>query len=173
MKIIKAPKSIKEHGSFLSVFLAGSIEMGQAEDWQSRVEREMGDFADDVLSIFNPRRDDFQTDQKQSIDNPYFKEQVMWELDGLNQATHIFMYLHPDTKAPITMLELGLFAEWQSIIVVCPDGFWRKGNIEIICDVYDIPLISTLEEGIEELQKVINANVEFAKTHGTYGSSDE
>jgi hypothetical protein len=38
---IKAPNSYKQYQFTLPmVFLAGSIEMGQAEDWQSRVSRE-------------------------------------------------------------------------------------------------------------------------------------
>jgi len=38
MRVIKAPNPL---GQVLnhSVFLAGSIEMGTAEDWQSRIER--------------------------------------------------------------------------------------------------------------------------------------
>ena len=39
MKVIKPPKSIsKNHQREKIVFLAGSIEMGKAEDWQNRVE---------------------------------------------------------------------------------------------------------------------------------------
>src|SRR5687768_8359461 len=80
-------------GVFLpSVFLAGSIEMGAAEDWQTQFERSLSDL--DVL-IFNPRRDEWDSSWQQSIDNPLFREQVEWELDGLERATVIAMYFAP------------------------------------------------------------------------------
>lgn len=161
MKVIKAPESTKDHGSFITVFLAGSIEMGQVENWQARVERELGDYSDAFLTVLNPRRDDFQENAVQSIDNPYFNEQVTWEMAGLNAADFIFMYFHPDTKAPITMMELGLHADTGKLIVVCPEGFWRKGNIEMVCDAYSIPLITSLEEGITELRCLIDYEKDF------------
>lgn len=65
--IIKAPNELQDG---LSVFLAGSIEMGSAENWQARVERELADY--DVL-IFNPRRDDWDSSWVQSINNPRFR----------------------------------------------------------------------------------------------------
>jgi hypothetical protein len=43
-------------------------------------------------------------------------------------------------------LELGLFATSQRLIVGCPDGFWRKGNIEVVCARYGIPLTNSLSE---------------------------
>jgi len=161
MKVIKAPERVEERGTNLTVFLAGSIAMGEAEDWQTIVENQLSDYDDEMLRVLNPRRDDFNPDAEQSIDDPYFKEQVMWELSGLECANYIFMYFHPDTTAPITLLELGLYADRQAIIVVCPDGFWRKGNVEIICDVYDIPLCSSLEEGIAQLRKDIDYDKDF------------
>jgi hypothetical protein len=26
----------------------------------------------------------------------------------------------------------------KKLIVICPDGFWRKGNVEVVCSLYDI-----------------------------------
>src|SRR5262245_5991751 len=89
-----------------SVFLAGSIEMGQAEPWQSRLEQALADT--DVL-ILNPRRDEWDSSWVQSIHNPMFREQVEWELAAQEQASLIAMYFDPATRAPITLLELGLF----------------------------------------------------------------
>ena len=63
------------------------------------------------------------------------------------------MYFAPDTKSPISLLELGLFADRKDMIVVCPDGFWRKGNVEFVCKEYGIPLLNTLEDGLKELNK--------------------
>ncbi len=52
--IIKAPQNLANIPLKRSVFLAGSIEMGKAEDWQTYVGNQFVDF--DIL-IWNPRRE--------------------------------------------------------------------------------------------------------------------
>ena len=49
MEEIKAPNKFKDK---IYVFLAGSIEMGKAEDWQKKVCRELSEFENIV--ILNP-----------------------------------------------------------------------------------------------------------------------
>jgi hypothetical protein len=126
-----------------SVFLAGSIEMGVAEDWQSTMGKW---FLSMGWNIFNPRRTDWDSSWIQSYDNPQFNQQVSWELNALEKSDVILMYLDPNTKSPISLLELGLHASSKKLYVICPDGFWRKGNVEMVCSTYDIPLFNTLEE---------------------------
>ena len=130
-----------------SIFLAGSIEMGKAEDWQA----ELGDWLlTKNYNIFNPRRKDWDSSWAQTYENPQFSQQVKWELNSLDKSDWVIMYLDPQTKSPISLLELGLFAHSKKLLVVCPDGFWRKGNVEVVCSLYDIPLFNS----IEELKKV-------------------
>lgn len=155
MQRFKAPENYENVHQLLRVFLAGSIEMGTAEDWQSIVEKDFSEYSDDVLAMLNPRRDDFDDSQDQSPDNEYFSEQVLWELNGMETSHYIFMYFHPDTKAPITLMELGLHVDTGKLIVVCPDGYWRKGNVQIVCEAYDVPVYDTLEDGIQELHNVL------------------
>jgi hypothetical protein len=64
------------------------------------------------------------------------------------------MYFDKDTKSPITLLELGLFARGGTIIVCCPEGYWRKGNVDVVCEKYDIVQVDTLDKLIEGLIKV-------------------
>ncbi len=144
---IKAPHPLPDTDN-LKVFLAGSIEMGAAEDWQAKV-KQMLDSEDIVL--LNPRRDDWDSSWVQSIDNPQFVEQVEWELKAQEQADIIFMYFVPGTKSPISLLELGLFAKTRKMVVCCPDGFWRKGNVDIVCSRYHVTQIDTINELIEYL----------------------
>ncbi len=142
--IIKPPTVI--HGGHI-LFLAGSIEMGKAERWQERVEEALSGVSD--LLILNPRRDDWDASWKQSIDNAQFREQVEWELAGMDRADVIAMYFAPGTKSPITLLELGLQARSDKLVVFCPDGFWRKGNVDVVCrrhgvhQVYDFSSLIT------------------------------
>lgn len=161
MRLFKAPERMKEHGSFISVFLAGSIDEGYAPDWQNQVEEVLSEYPDNFLSVFNPRRDDFKVNQNQSIDNPYFKEQVEWELCALEESTIIFMYLYPFAKSPISLLELGLYADRANIILICPDGFWKKGNVDVLAEIYDIPVFTSLSDGLDELKKQVDYEKDF------------
>ena len=134
--IIKAPHPIPK-----MLFLAGSIEMGAAENWQEQVALVLGQ----RCIILNPRRDDWDSSWIQDMANPTFLEQVSWELAAMERADTILMYFSPGTRSPITLLELGLFARSGKLIVCCPQGFWRRGNVDIVCKRYGVPVVESLE----------------------------
>lgn len=147
---IKPPKSGEIQGS--TVFLAGSIEMGVAEDWQTKVAKR---FEKNSVTLYNPRRDEWDASWKQEQKESKFNEQVNWEMNNLEDCDIIFMYLDPNTKSPISLLELGLHASSGKMIVVCPDGFWRKGNVEIVCTRFNIPLFNSLDDGMGALETLV------------------
>jgi Nucleoside 2-deoxyribosyltransferase like len=153
-RVIKPPTPLDFDGNEPSVFLAGSIEMGQAEQWQSALEQALADL--DVI-VLNPRRDEWDASWVQSIDNPQFREQVEWELEAQERATLIAMYFAPATKAPVTLLELGLSARSGKLVVCCPEGFWRKGNVEVVCGRYGVPLVATLDELVAAVRQRLGA----------------
>jgi hypothetical protein len=156
MKIIKPTsedQTIIE--KYPTVFLAGSIEMGVAEDWQTILQNELETLGATV-SVFNPRRDSWDSSWEQRKSNPEFSYQVNWEMDKLEESDIIFMYFSPETKSPISLLELGLHSSSEKMIVVCPDGFWRKGNVEIVCDRHNIPLYDNLNEGVSILSNLVS-----------------
>jgi len=150
MNQVKAPQDYESEPRPW-IFLAGSIEMGKAEDWQERVTQVLSGHQGTLL---NPRRDDWDSSWVQSIDNANFREQVEWELSGLEQADKVILYLSPGTKSPISLLELGLFIG-KDLYVCCPDGFWRKGNVEIVCGRYGRKLYENLGELLNDLSDVI------------------
>ncbi|HEY5920949.1 MAG TPA: nucleoside 2-deoxyribosyltransferase domain-containing protein [Kofleriaceae bacterium] len=129
-----------------TIFLAGSIEMGTADDWQSAL---VGLLGQRSLTVLNPRREDWDASWRQSIDNAQFREQVQWELDGLERADVIAMWFAPETKAPVTLLELGLVARTGKLVIGCPDGFWRKGNVEVVCERFGIQLAASWATFVE------------------------
>jgi len=139
---------------FPSIFLAGSIEMGIAEDWQLELTEKLKDFD---VTIYNPRRDNWNSSWEQRESNPEFNHQVNWEMNMLESASIIFMYFSPETKSPISLLELGLHSE-DTIIVCCPDGFWKKGNVEIVCSRKGIPLFNDFDSAIGSLISKIKSH---------------
>ena len=139
-----------------SVFLAGSIEMGKAVNWQEQFALAVDHLP---ILVMNPRRDDWDSTWVQSIDNPQFAEQVNWELDHITAAQNVVFYFDPATMSPITLMELGWVAALpkvrgylqgpRNVFVCCPPGFWRKGNVDIMCQRADIPVVESLDELIQ------------------------
>jgi len=155
MPIVKPPVPLDSlDWSVPSVFLAGSIEMGIAEDWQTRAGTAICAHVDAL--VLNPRRDSWDASWEQSYDNPMFREQVQWELSGLERADHVLLFLSPGTKSPITLLELGLHARSGRLIVACPEGFWRRGNVQTVCHRYRVPMFDALEDALEALRNRID-----------------
>jgi hypothetical protein len=151
MIVIKAPN--KMEFSNRSVFLAGSIEMGKAVDWQSEVTNLLTNVD---ITVLNPRRDDWDSSWRQSKDEPKFVEQVKWELAGLQRADVIIVYFAPGTQSPISLLEFGLYAKSPKVIVICPEGFYRKGNIDIVCEMYDVTQVETLEQAVAIVTNIVS-----------------
>ncbi len=142
--ILTPPSEVLEHPiGYKTVFLAGSIEMGKAEDWQQKV---IGAIQDFNVVIFNPRREQWDSSWEQTIENPKFKEQVVWELKHLENADLIVMYLAPGTISPISLMEFGMYHKSKKLVIYCPDGFHRKGNIDVVCERYNIPQVEKFEE---------------------------
>lgn len=135
-----------------SVFLAGSIEGGDAEEWQKQV---VGMLKDSNVNVFNPRRVDWDATWVQSIQHPQFKQQVEWELEHIQKADIVFFYFSPTTKAPITLLEFGLIAGQspKKCIVMCPEGYWKKGNVDIVCQQFDIKQVDTFEQAVKLIRQ--------------------
>lgn len=206
IRVFNAQESLTESIFYKGIFLAGSIEMGEAINWQQNainlIEERLklkgqqytttyssassgmviqtgttgtagtggsGKTTPTVTGpiyrsrygqdycVFNPRKGVWkETDQKMSDD--IFYRQVRWELEAMEKAETILMNFVPGTRSPISLFELGLHSKFNSsptqpfrntkLVVVCPDGFWRKGNVDIICEFYRIPQFQTIEEAI-------------------------
>lgn len=149
---VQAPNTFTINQEYLNVFLAGSIEMGKAVEWQKDF---IAALSDKPIQFLNPRRDDWDSSWGQTMDDSNFVEQVQWELDSMEKSHMIVMVFDSNTLSPISMLELGLHAKEQKLMVVCPDGFWKKGNIDVTCEFYGINQFNTMDELIEFMRKHI------------------
>jgi len=152
MNVINPPQRVLTHQRKI-IFLAGSIEMGTAKEWQQQAielfdsltpEEEKNDYL-----ILNPRRPDWDSSWRQEFSDPQFYQQVKWELSSLQKADYVLFYFDPSTKSPVSMLELGAFH--HKAIVICPDGFWRKGNIDVFCDEFDIMQLPDLASAVKQI----------------------
>ena len=133
----------------VSVFLAGSIDQGKAPNWSLEVANCLKDVDCVVL---NPRRDDWDSSWKQEIENPEFREQVEWELRGLEQSSVIALCFTKESQAPISLLELGLHVADGKMLVFCPEGYWRKGNVDVVCNKYHVRVYEDFKEFCEAVK---------------------
>ena len=148
-----------------SVFLAGSIT--GADNWQQKVADEIATWPIEGV-IFNPRRKEWaESDPSNVIDKDRFSEQVNWELDRLIEAKFALFNFVPGTLAPITLTEFGVrynnlryagVLAGERNIVVCPKGFWRRGNVEIMCDRHGISMYDEMEFALLELKQKMVGN---------------
>jgi hypothetical protein len=164
-RVVKAPDRSYEDRDWQDhegprIFLAGSIDMGRAVNWQTTIENALQDYR---VTILNPRRDDFDAKLVQDINNPPFRDQVDWELDAIAASDFILFYFDPKGQAPITLMELGITAERYRQgdgplpYVCCPQGYWRKGNVDIVCDRYGIKQAPDLNGLIELLRNHLDS----------------
>lgn len=152
-KVLKAPEPYIQDDT-LSIFLGGSIDMGAAENWQERLTKDLSGYED--LVILNPRRDDWDSSWVQDpTPGTQFYEQVEWELECQEQADLNVYYFTADSKAPITLLELGLFAQ-DNVLVCCPKEFYRYGNVKMVCDRYAVTMVETYDDLIKLIREALD-----------------
>lgn len=158
MSIVLTPDSAFASKLTPSVFLAGTIDMGSSVDWQEYIGTKLADL--EVL-IFNPRRDFYE----QSDEN--LKYQIEWELENLQKCDIIFMHLAPNSKSPVSLLELGMFMRNKKIILVCNDSFYRYQNVIQSTAKFasDITVCSELAEGLIALRTEIECQIAFNKAN--------
>jgi hypothetical protein len=101
----------------IKIFLAGSINMGCAPKWQSKLVEALADL---TITVNNPRCDDFNSQLEQHISCPELEYQVMWEMKHLEKSDIIAIYFDPNPikLSPITLLTSPLACRTS----LCPKG---------------------------------------------------
>ena len=159
-QMLYAPSDVglaKPKGIDTRIFMAGSIDNGNSIDWHSDVFRRICDYdilAPIVMQFLNPRREIWDSSMSPTIDNAQFVEQVEWELSGIHSSDFILFYFQPGSVSPISLLECGLITSPEfrgRVIVCCPEGYWRRGNVEITCRYHGVPVVRTIDELVDQV----------------------
>lgn len=141
-QVIYAPSDQAPQG-LKSVFLAGTTSKVDATDWRETLSILLSEHR---ITIYNPYRADWDSTWREDIDFAPYHQQVKWELEKQEQADMVVVYFHPATQAPISLLELGLCARQPGkAIVFCPEGYWKRGNVQIVCQRFDIETVESIE----------------------------
>jgi hypothetical protein len=147
--MVFAPKFVPQTAKKL-VFLAGSIDKKSSIDWQTHVANSL--INNENILFLNPTRFSWDSSWKLNADDEQFNEQVGWELEHLERADLVVVNMLPESQSPISLLEFGLYAKSGKVIVCCPEGFWKKGNVDMVCRRYKIQQVNTIEELTELIQ---------------------
>jgi hypothetical protein len=151
-KVIHAPDNIDDVKQ-MSIFLAGTIDMGDAPEWQRDIVKEWDKF--DVV-FFNPRRPDWDSD----FGSKEVLNQVNWELDAMDKANIILVNILEESESPITIAETYRHAGSAKLFVACPKGFYRYDNIKAVCEHYKSPLYNSWDELKEDFEKNMDSLIE-------------
>lgn len=148
MKVITAPTPYN-NDTKPKLFLGGTIDDGESEDWQSEFIDKISDLDIDVL---NPRRVNWD----KNISEHELREQIYWELNGLQESNFIVINLLSGSLSPISLLELGLFGTLDNhMYVICDENYWRYVNVSVVCERYSIPHYKNIDEAILYLRQDI------------------
>jgi hypothetical protein len=169
IEVITAPSPLFGCADNVRVFLAGSIDMGAAPNWQKNLidayKRHDEPIRD--ITFYNPRRPKgFKG--KQTLDNVDFVTQVNWELDHINRSDIVLMYLTEESKAPISLLEFGYIYNHSDdieFVLGVEQGFYRRGNLEVMADRGRLNIFDNLQDCKEALD-IYYSNLK-KKTHMT------
>jgi hypothetical protein len=139
-----------------SVILYGNIEKGEL-NWRDKLASSLSDLP---VAVLNPHCDDWDETWIEDISFPEFKEQVEWEMDYAQVADVIAFRFGPETEAPISLLELGMYAGTGKVVVCCHPEYKKKGNVQMVCLRYSIPLFSELDGLKEQVREILTARLE-------------
>ena len=123
-----------------NVFLGGTIDNGDSENWQDALIKTLDwiEFKYQV-NIFNPRREEWPS----SDDHNEINKQIDSELEHLERSNIIVMNILENSKSPISLMEIGLFARTGKLMVFCTEEFYRYDNVRKVCERYDVKLFNT------------------------------
>lgn len=131
-------------GDRFRIFLAGTIDNGNSINWQNEVISHLKkEFSEKEMyaSIYNPRRSDWNPNAStEELDG-----QIEWELEHLEKSDLIIMNILDDSKSPISLMELGLFARKGNVLVFCTPKFYRYENVKLVCNKYGVKLFNTTD----------------------------
>lgn len=137
--------------------MAGSIDEGRSRPWQDGLAAMLADLPGTLCS---PRRYDWDASWDTSENSAVFAEQVAWELRGIERADIVLVHFEPGSLSPVSLLELGLLlGRGASVVISCPPGFARRGNVVLTARHLGLPVHDSLGEAAAELRERMRALV--------------
>ncbi|KAF7546920.1 hypothetical protein G7Z17_g8099 [Cylindrodendrum hubeiense] len=136
-QVIKAPARPQQTHR-LSVFLAGTTSATGERDWRDALSNSL---ADQPVTLFNPKRTDWDSTWREDSSDKRWADQIQWELDMQDVADVIVVLFHGVTPAPISLAEMGMASRTGKLIACALDGYSKQGYVEAVCRKYKAPFV--------------------------------
>ena len=166
--VVQAPSDLVPNPDEISIFLAGSIEMGKAKPWQDAVASQIARRTNQPIAFYNPRRtEDFTPDMEE--------EQIKWEQERLASCDYIFMHIQGDTKSPISLLEFGEFIGTGKLFIDVPKDFYRYNNVLLTAEQVGFPnhVSNDLDANIAKITDQISSDISDRKQAESQGPKED
>ena len=160
MTLFRAPEVVPVEHLKNSLFLAGGIGVGAVvPDWQSAFAAR---FADTHLCLLNPRRDDYPADDPNAL-----RQQIEWEHRYLKAASAISFWFVAETLCPITLYELGAWANGcdeagrkKPIFVGAHPDYARRADLFVQLSLVrpEVEIVATLGELEAQVRAAMKIN---------------
>lgn len=141
-QVVNAPARPKQ-AHRVSIFLAGTTSATGEPDWRATL---IAGLASHNVTIFNPKRDDWDSTWTEDFSDPRWAEQIQWELDMQDAADVIVVFFHGVTAAPIALAELGMSTRTGKTVACALDGYSKRGYVEAVCRKYMAPFVRSEED---------------------------
>lgn len=154
--LFRAPADLPTVKPRFTVFLAGSIEQGKAEPWQTRVAERL---VNEDVCVFDPRRDDWDESWVQDPTlGTQFERQVSWEQDAIELADLVLFRFWGGGPAIVSMLELGqVLGSGKPVVICCDPEYMRRGNIVVTAKRCGLEVFDTLDEALRDVLRIVRA----------------
>ncbi|KAK4466865.1 hypothetical protein QBC42DRAFT_258200 [Cladorrhinum samala] len=161
-QIVRAPSRPTITGK-KSIFLAGTTTPTDGPDWRDILISAISHLP---VTVFEPTRSDWDSTWEEDIKCPKFREQVEWELDMQERSDVVVIYFGPNTKAPISLLELGLVARSGKAIIGYHKQYEKRGNLQVVALKFGIK-IAEVDGNYDKLLELVTktTNEQLALQH--------
>lgn len=92
----------------------------------------------------------------------------------MEDADTVAVFFGKLAKAPISMMEMGLWVRSEAgkgkLIVCCQEGFWKEGNVRILCAKYGVRVVGSVEELGDEILTLLREKDLLAADTGFMGN---
>lgn len=156
------------------VFLAGpcprTTDKEKWDDWRSEM-TDMFEVREVDCEVINPTNENYDENRPSMYD-----DQCDWETRGMQLASVIVFWVDRNENHPAltTNIEFGIWsnAEVKRLVVGVPDGSEHCGYIKWVCKQNGIPCFSTMEEVVNEVDKILSTPMKIWFTSDTHFGSD-
>lgn len=129
-----------------SIFLAGATNVAWRETFLAGLRglHSTGETPYPSTTVYDPFQPNWTADWKEDLGDGRFKRQLEWELEKQDNAAIVAVFFDGRSQSPVSLLEFGLCARSGKAVVGCDRGFWKRGNVQAVCQRYGVPMADDL-----------------------------